>query len=425
MSTTTPSTLRVLVRGGTATVIDEDGGTDTVLPGPVQDIRQAVITHAARLAHDRDEPIKVMTSGDRGEHHLMIEPDGRVRAISPQADPPGFTEPEAPATPAAPVPDRTPGPEVSGAAVSESPAHARTSFIQVDTDAALASSPGMRGWFRRIGVVRGPSAAEIVERERIRMVSAQWAGPRLVAVVNGKGGVGKTPTTAMLSAVYARHGGGSVLAFDNNDTRGTLGWRTEPGTHDATIADLLAAAPELATMPTSALAAFIHHQTDDRYDVLRSNPRVLSADQRLTMSEFDALVTTVTRGYRLVVFDSGNDESADRWSRMIDWAGQLVVPTLTSPESAESAALLLEALAARDERSALLARDAVVVITQAEPTTNDRLAQLVGTFRQLARAVTVVPFDPALKSGALRFGALRPPTQRAWIAAAAHTAEKF
>jgi MinD-like ATPase involved in chromosome partitioning or flagellar assembly len=247
----------------------------------------------------------------------------------------------------------------------------------------------------------------------------------MIAVVNGKGGVGKTPTTAMLSAVYARYGGGSVLAFDNNDTRGTLGWRTEQGTHEATITDLLAASPQLTTAPTSAMAAYIHHQADDRYDVLRSNPRVLSAEQRLTMPEFDTLVGAVTRGYRLVVFDSGNDESADRWLRMVDWAGQLVVPTLASPESAESAALLLEALAARDERSAALARNAVVVITLAEPTGKADVARLVATFRDLARAVTVIPFDPALKAGALRFATLRPRTQQAWIDTAAHAVEEF
>ena len=52
-------------------------------------------------------------------------------------------------------------------------------------------------------------------------------------------------TTAMLAAVYARHGGGNVLAWDNNDTRGTLGWRTEQGFYDTTIRDLLPAAPHL------------------------------------------------------------------------------------------------------------------------------------------------------------------------------------
>lgn len=422
MSTTAGPTLRVIVRGDNATVFGPEGGTDTVQPLPDQDIRQAVVTHAVRLAHELGEPIEMTTSGDRGEHHLLIEPDGNVRAIDwpTTSSTPALTDPTAAAEPETqPSADRATEPSAAETR------RLRTSFI--DQDAVTASIPttGVRGWLQRIGFVHGPSPADVAQRERIRLVSAQWAGPRLIAVVNGKGGVGKTPTTAMLSAVYARYGGGSVLAFDNNDTRGTLGWRTEQAGHAATISDLLAAAPQLAELPTSEMAAFIHHQTDDRYDVLRSNPRVLSAEQRLSTSEFDTLVTTVTRGYRLIVFDSGNDESADRWLRMVDWSGQLVVPTLASPESAESAALLLEALAARDERSARLARGAVVVITEAEPAMKARIDQLTATFRELARSVAVIPFDPALKSGALRFDMLRPRTQNAWIDAAAHAVEQF
>lgn len=53
-------------------------------------------------------------------------------------------------------------------------------------------------------------------------------------MANGKGGAGKTPTTVLLSAVFARYGGAGVVAWDANQTRGTLGWRTEQGPHAAT-----------------------------------------------------------------------------------------------------------------------------------------------------------------------------------------------
>ena len=160
-------------------------------------------------------------------------------------------------------------------------------------------------------------------------------------------------TTAMLAAVFARYGGGNVLAWDNNDTRGTLGWRTEQGLYDTTIRDLLPAAADLLapTASVSDITRFVHHQTVDRYDVLRSNPELLATDQRIAQAEFDLLMQVAARYYRLVIFDSGNDESADRWLRMIDSSYQLVIPTLAAPESAESAALLLDALRGRDERS--------------------------------------------------------------------------
>lgn len=231
-------------------------------------------------------------------------------------------------------------------------------------------------------------------------------------------------TTAMLSAVFARHGGGHVLAWDNNDTRGTLGWRTEQGLYDTTLRDLLPAAADLLhpSAGVSDISRYVHHQATDRFDVLRSNPELLAADQRITTEQFDLLMQVAARYFRLVVFDSGNDESADRWLRMIDSSWQLVIPTLASPESAESAALLLEALHTRDEHSAALAENAVVVVTQAEPASRET-RRIVDGFSGQVRAVTVIPYDPALKSGALQFDTLRPATQHAWLRAAAVTAE--
>ena len=117
----------------------------------------------------------------------------------------------------------------------------------------------------------------------------------------------------------------------------------------------------------SDITRFVHHQAADRYDVLRSNPELLATDQRIATAEFDLLMQVAARYYRLVMFDSGNDESAERWLRMVDSSYQLVIPTLAAPESAESAALLLDALRDRDERSAALADNAVVIVTQSEP----------------------------------------------------------
>ncbi len=129
------------------------------------------------------------------------------------------------------------------------------------------------------------------------------------------------------------------------------------------------------------------------------------------------------RYYRLVVFDSGNDEAADRWIRMVDSTRQLVIPTLATPESAESASLLLEALRHRDEASARLAEHAVVVVTQSEPGDTTRARRIADGFAGWVRSVKTVPFDPALKSGPLRWERLRSTTRDAWLRVAAAAAE--
>lgn len=368
------------------------------------DARAFVLRRAVWEARRLNEPIELTTAGDHGEHRIVVSPDGTVAPGSAGQDIDAFVD--------APSEQSEEPTQRSTRRVS------RPSFVVADSAPVRTGVPAT---LARLGIPVRPSTAQALYEENVRATSRHWGGCRVVAVVNGKGGVGKTMTSAMLAAVFARNGGGGVLAWDNNDTRGTLGWRTEASHHDATVQDALGAAPRLLDLGAGAgdIAWYVHHQTQDRYDVLRSNPQLLAASQRIGQAEFDQLLQVAARYYRLVIFDSGNDESAPRWLRMIDSAQQLVVPTLAAPESAESAALLLEALQDRDEQSAKLAQGAVVVLTQAERGTTAEVQRIADAFAPLVRAVQVIPFDPALKSGPLRFDPLRPATQRAWVAAGA------
>ncbi len=431
MTTTTVLRARATVTGTSATFLTPDGRLEH-LPNPDgDDIRQVIVRRAATDAARTETPVELVTTGDRGDHHLLIHPDGTItpttRRTHPAAPTPLDTDSGAVerdrltdddnslASPPEPQDATNP---VSQSGGQETPA--RRSFIEPDP-----ATPTPVSWWdgvlARVGLRE--SLVVVAQRQAERDAARHWAGCRTVAVVNGKGGVGKTMTTAMLAAVFARLGGGNVLAWDNNDTRGTLGWRTEQGLYDTTLKHLLPAAPGLLapTAGVADIARFVHHQSDDRYDVLRSNPELLAADQRITEGEFDLLMQVASRYYRVVIFDSGNDESAPRWLRMIDSAYQLVVPTTGSPESAESAALLLDALRGRDHRSRILAENAVVIVTEAEPDprTTDRI---VDGFTGHVRAVARIPFDPALKSGPLRFDTLRPVTRDAWVRATAAVA---
>lgn len=418
------------VTGPTAMFVSPDGHTEPLTALDDEDIRHAVVRRAADEARRSGAAVELVTSGDRGVHWLLVDTDGTVAAGETVAWP--TPAPRSAVVESSSASDRREEvremtqrrePQPSAAPAAESPS--RASFIADNTVDNPAAS-GWRGAMRRLGITLKPSAAEAQRADLQQIVSRQWAGCRTVAVANGKGGVGKTITTAMLAAVYARHGGGNVLAWDNNDTRGTLGWRTETGLYDTTVRDLLPAASQLLapTASVSDIAAYVHHQSTDRYDVLRSNPELLAVHQRIAQAEFDRLMQVAARYYRMVVFDSGNDESADRWLRMVDSSYQLVIPTLTAPESAESASLLLDALRQRDERSRWLADNAVVVVTQSEPSPLREAFRIADGFSNHVRAVEIVNYDPALKSGPLRFDSLRPATRDAWlrVAAAAATA---
>jgi MinD-like ATPase involved in chromosome partitioning or flagellar assembly len=397
---------------------------DALIISPGQDARGFVLRRTVWEARRLNQPVELVTAGDHGEHRILVTPDGTVTARDAGENIDDFVDPGAEEQmPAEWTPPPEPAQRADPAGTPENALTPpggvpRPSFIATERVIAVA---GVTGTLARLGLPVRPTRTQAKYMEDVRATSRHWGGCQVVAVVNGKGGVGKTMTSAMLAAVFARNGGGGVLAWDNNDTRGTLGWRTESSHHDATVQDALAAAKELLAPAAAAadIAWYVHHQTQDRYDVLRSNPQLLATSQRIGGAEFDQLLQVAARYYRMVIFDSGNDESAPRWLRMIDSAHQLVVPTLAAPESAESAALLLEALTQRDEHSAQLAREAVVMLTQAERGSATEAGRIAEAFTGLVRAVQVIPFDSALKSGPLRFESLRPATRRAWVAAAA------
>ncbi|MBI5160613.1 MAG: AAA family ATPase [Micrococcales bacterium] len=467
-----------------------DGVVHPVVTGTVAEARAEIVRLIADAAREAGHPLRAMVRDDAGEWPILVHLDGtaqpdsvgrreRVRpfpaaasdAATPDADPvleetvlredlgpaprivvPTSADPAPSADDAAdPAPAATsptaeaPESEVSAAPVApasgEEPGqhsartHAgvtqdrvrRQSFLTHEQTEEPASR-GVRGALGRIGIRMGPSDEERLERADVQAVSQHWPGPRIVAVVNGKGGAGKTPTTVMLSAVFARYGGAGVLAWDNNQTRGTLGWRTEQGPHAATLLDLLPQKDRLlGTGAQSAdLAHYVHHQTRDRFDVLRSKPMLLAHEQRIEPDDVDAIHAVAAKYYRLIVIDSGNDESDPMWLRMIDHTDQLVIATTTRDDHAEAGALLLEALAERDQRSAELAAHAVVVVTQADSTASARdLERVADGYRAIAREVVAIPFDPAMVDGILRHDALRAATQRAWLGAAAAVARNL
>ncbi|MEV7607875.1 AAA family ATPase [Microbacterium sp. NPDC089320] len=364
-------------------------------------------------------------------------PHGPARPSAPPSTAPYASDSDLPPTPPLPAPAAAPSAPNAAAAESASSASSRRqereqgvgrrSFLQEERREEPARQ-GARGLLNRVGFTVGPSARERAIRDDEHAVSRHWPGPRTVAVVNGKGGAGKTPATVLLSAVFAQYGGAGVLAWDNNQTRGTLGWRTETGAHDRTLLELLPQTQRLlgAQGQSADLAHFVHHQPQEKYDVLRSKPVRLAHENRLRPTDVDSIHAIAAKFYRLIIIDSGNDESDPMWLRMIDLADQIVVATTTRDDHAEAGALLLEALEDRDERSARLARESVVVVSQADPKASPaEVADVIEGYRPLAREVVGIPFDREMVDGHLRLRALATPTQRSWLSAAAAVARGF
>ena len=457
---------------GTAEVVV--AGNSRIVPAgeSLQDLRNNALALVVGEAQTLQRPVRVQIEDPEGHGELIVHPDNKIESVSyephaarrraeapvstPETAAPAviettpLTAPETADTPvetaaaAAAVADAQPWPpaasDVTEAAVEE-PAPTRrslkdTSFL-VSAPVLEPATQGWRGALTRLGIRMNPSDEELSEREDIRTVSQHWPGPRTIAVVNRKGGANKTPTVVMLSAILARYSGAATVAWDNNESQGTLGWRTEKGSHDRSVLDLIDSSTELLSPSTNAaeIAKFVHHQTADKFDVLRSDENE-EGDHEVTAEEVDIAHQVLTRYYRLVVMDSGNTARAANWRRMIDHTNQLVVPVTAIEDRAEAARLTLQTLESRGGHDAELARNAVVIVSESTDAkrsmsgdalkrAKDEAERIAKGFEPFVRAVVRIPYDPALVNGPIRYEALQPATQRAWLAAAAAVAAGF
>lgn len=408
------------------------------------DIQDTVVEHLQALARRDGQTLSVEIDGPE-QAILTVHPDGTIQEGHSDTTKESDLAPEPEA--AQPLPEHAPttdeAPPGNGATDTTEPTttfpHRQslrdTTFLVTENQSAPATK-GWRGTLNKLGLRLEPSEEETAEREDIRAVSQHWPGPRTIAVVNRKGGANKTPTVAMLSAVLARYGGGPVVAWDNNESQGTLGWRTEQGAHNSSVLHLIAAADKLLSPSANAadLAHYVHHQTADKFDVLRSDEND-EGDHEITAEEVDIAHRVLSKFYRLLVMDSGNTARSANWRRMIDHTSQLVVPVTAMEDRAEAARLTLQTLESRGGHNAELAHNAVVIVSEATDAargtgealkrSREEAARIAEGFKPLVREVVRVPYDPALVNGIIRYDALRPHTRRAWLAAAAAVTKGF
>lgn len=461
-TSTARASVELSERGGSVSI---DGTFHALRASNVDDARIEALELLRRFAGDVGGPVTVRSTEPSGVFDFLINPDGSTHLPAredpapaqpaPPTPPPPASQPgehtettttapsPAPALPqpappapvvAQPAPARPPAGAAPGADERESsvpaPVHQprrrevqaelrRQSLLEEITTQGPAHH-GVRGMLNAMGLKLAPSKAELMERDNITKVSRHWVGPRTIAVVNGKGGSSKTPSTILLAALLARYGGGNVIAWDNNSTRGTLGWRTESGGHDATVADLLPRASHLLGTEARAsdLEAFTHHQSVDRFDVLRSDPTQLASEQPADEVSFRAVHAVLARYYRIILIDTGNDESLPAWSSMIERTDAIVVPTITRPEHAESARLLLDGLARSGRHGERLAEQATVIVSQASAS-EPSPAHYVEIFNGMARVAIGIPYDPAMSNSPLLLDSLGAASRRAWLAAGA------
>ncbi|MEV4755529.1 AAA family ATPase [Micromonospora sp. NPDC049559] len=250
---------------------------------------------------------------------------------------------------------------------------------------------------------------------------------RVVAFANPKGGVHKTTATVLGAATIGSVRGRGVLAWDDNELRGTLGLRAGSARHARTIKHLIADLDDIEARHgadlTGRLDDYLRHASDGSYDVLagEESPRFA---QRLDEQTVRRVLELLRRTHDVICVDTGNNVESVNWQTVLRAADQLVITTVPREDAAFTADWMLDLL--HDIGMSELAENAVTLLSCPTPGRSPLLGDLEKHFATRTRAVAVVPYDPALETGSsIEYGLLQDETRQAWLRAVSMMVEPF
>ena len=283
---------------------------------------------------------------------------------------------------------------------------------------------GFPGFITRVtgGVISPrPNRRERRETERLERIRRPLEGPRNIAVVNLKGGAHKTTASLMIAATLGVTRGGNVLAWDNNETRGTLGWRGIPTDHHRTAVDLLHDIETLRAPRASSadLDPYVRPQGEMRFDILASDEDPGSAAS-IDDAAFADLNDALSRFYRIKVIDTGNNVRASNWLAAVESADQLVIISTVREDTFNAAAWMIDEL--RATGLAEQVDHAVTILSHSSKGKFDSTlrSRLLAHFGAHTRAVTEVPYEEHFVDGThLDWSRVSAKTKEAWLDATA------
>lgn len=348
---------------------------------------------------------------------MTVEPDwpgsarrrtAAVSALKPLTEPPG-KPPDPDIFPYDPPPTQPPAGLVRGR-------RSAAVLREENMDRQLPAGDGWQRWARTLtaGLWKPPAGqAELERRNDISTIQRVFPRPMTVFVAQPLGGAGKTMTSVGIGSTFGSHSTLDTLVWDNNETMGSLGIRTNSNGSRTTVCDLLDELPKLQAghARKGDLSFYTRHQGNNRFSALISD----EDPERMKMignTEFNAIRAVVERFYNIVVVDSGNNTRAANWLACLDETDQLVIPVTLKQNSVASMLRMIEQLESMSDLDGIpryeeLCRRAVVVVTpgsqrtQASPTERNRLRDLVAEAVGDRGHILDIPFDPALDTGAI------------------------
>lgn len=264
-----------------------------------------------------------------------------------------------------------------------------------------------------------PSKVELETADLVARATTRITGPRRVALISRKGGVGKTTTTLMLGHTFAALRGDRVVALDANPDAGSLGYRVRPQT-TATVTDLLDNADRVDSY--AAIRDFTS-QTPTRLEVVAADddPHI---SQAIGEEEYRKVIGLLERHYNLILMDTGTGILDRATQGILEMADQLVLVLAPSLDAARAASSTFDWLEQHGYSG--LVDSAVAVLNQTRRRGLVETARVEEHFWQRCGATVRIPWDPYLEAGAeTELSELRRPTRDAYLRLAAAVADRF
>lgn len=260
--------------------------------------------------------------------------------------------------------------------------------------------PPGAGWRKSVyllslhGLNLGESPAERHYRELRERIHRHIRKQFVIAVVSGKGGVGKTTVTACVGAVFRECRPENVVAVDAAPGFGTLAGRideTPPGDYTAVLNDT----------DVQGYADIREHlgQNSIGLDVLAGN-RASDQPRPLVPSMFTGVLSRLRRTHTIIVVDTSDDLEHPVMKAVFDACDTLVFVSGLTADTSLPVTRSIDLLRSMGLHE-LVSRSMVILNDSRNEYDPDARAYLTERFSQSGATVEFMPYDPHLGKGGI------------------------
>ncbi len=280
------------------------------------------------------------------------------------------------------------------------PAESVSGTVRISDMVAPRKIPPGSGWRRlvhaaSVGLINpGESPAERRHRELRDRIRRHIRKQYVIAVVSGKGGVGKTTMTACIGGIFRECRTENVVAIDTAPGFGTLAGRIDespPGDYASVLNDTdvqgYADIREYLGQNAIGLDVLAGNRTSDQ-------PRPLAA------AMFSGVLARLRRTHTVIVVDTSDDLEHPVMKAVLDAADSLVFVSGLTADTALPVTRAIDLLRSMGYHE-LVARSTVILNDSRNTFDKQTRQYLIERFGQSGAAVEFMPYDPHLSKGGI------------------------